>query len=106
MAMVRNGDVADWRLADEKFLASFRLPTAADKCEALAIRNPFPREHRIAFHEQEHIYTVDGTKVPRSVTKLVHEYTTAFDPFEAIDAMQMGARWDEKRHFYTNKAGE
>ena len=52
MATVRNCDVADWRLADEAFLASFRLPTAADKCELLAGRNPFPREHRIAFHEQ------------------------------------------------------
>ena len=106
MTMVRNGDVADWRLTDEAFLASFRLPTAADKCEALASRNPFPREHRIAFHEQEHIYTVDGTKVPRSVTKLVHEFTSVFDPLEAVDAMQKGARWEEKRYLYTKNDGE
>ena len=49
---------------------------------------------------------MDGVKVPRSVTKLVHEFTSAFDPLEAVDAMKKGARWEEKRHLYTNNAGE
>ena len=78
MTIVRHGDVGDWRLADEPFLASFRLPTATDKRETLAIRNPFPPEDRILFNETEHVYTVDGVQVPRSVTRLVHKFCGKF----------------------------
>ena len=99
MTMVRHGTVGDWRLADEPFLASFRLPTAADKCETLASRNAFPREDRITFDENEHIYTVDGVRVPKSVTGLVHESVHGFDPRDAIEAMQKGAYWEVKRQF-------
>ena len=106
MSVVRNGDVGDWRLSDEAFLASFRLPSAADRCEALASRHPFPRECRIIFEEKEHLYFVDGVQVPRSVTKLVHQFVDDFDPFEAIEAMQQGAGWELKRRLYTNTAGE
>ena len=106
MTIVRHGDVGDWRLADEPFLASFRLPTATDKRETLAIRNPFPREDRILFNETEHVYTVDGVQVPRSVTGLVHKFVESFDPRDAIEAMQNGARWEVKRQLYTNDAGE
>ena len=106
MTIVRHGDVGDWRLADEPFLASFRLPTALDKCESLASRNRFPRETRILFNETEHVYTVDGVRVPRSVTGLVHKFVESFDPRDAIEAMQNGAHWEVKRQLYTNDAGE
>ena len=105
MTIVRNGDVGDWRLGDEPFLASFRLPSAADKCESLASRNPFPREGRILFNETQHVYTVDGVRVPRSVTGLVHKFVESFDPRHAIEAMQNGAHWEVKRQSYTNDAG-
>ena len=35
LAPVLNGDVGDWRLSDEEFLAAFHLPGAADKHDKL-----------------------------------------------------------------------
>ena len=71
---IRNGRVADWRLADADFVASFSLPGQADKCDRLRELNPLGRDKRIAFEESRHEYFVDGVKVPRSVTALVHTY--------------------------------
>ena len=44
-----------------------------------------------------HIYTVDGLTVPRSVTSLLHEYSSTFDPALALQAMKSGCEWDTKR---------
>ena len=83
--LVRVGDVADWRLPDEEFVQSFRMADA--RPGALAQLHPFPRESRVTFAEAGHIYTVDGQRVPRSVTSLVHSFADEFDAARIVDAM-------------------
>ena len=78
----------DWRLPDDAFLASFRLPT--DRSDALAQNITMPCERRIAFDEVEHVYAVDGVRVPRSVTGFLREFEQEFDAREAIALMQAG----------------
>ena len=101
---VPHGDVGDWRLSDEEFLKSFRLPCS--RCEALSERNPFPRENRIVFHEGPHTYTVDGLVMPRSVTGLIHHYTTKFDAPSTINQMMARASWALKKNEYLKQNGE
>ena len=103
--LVRNGLVGDWRLGDADFLRSFRLPTAEDKNEALRQRSPIAREERITFDEATHTYTVDGVRVPISVTGLIHQFCEDFDPSSAIE--QMKARdWDIKQENYRKEDGD
>ena len=56
-----------------------------------------PRENRISFEEKTHIYTIDGIQAPRSVTGLLHEYASAFNPILAVSAMKHGREWETKR---------
>jgi len=93
--LVPISDVADWRLPDDEFLKVFRLPEAKGVGK-LAQDFPFP-EDRISFDEVKHEYTVDGEVVPRSVTKLLHGYSSEFDPVSAVRAMKNGANWESKR---------
>ena len=80
-------------------VANFKLPGASERCGELAQKNPLgEREQRIKFYEDEHIYFVDGVRVPRSVTGLVHSYCTgAFRPAEAVASMKASGRWEERR---------
>ena len=65
--------IADWRLPDDEFLASFRLPGPAERCTELQAKNPLgAREGRILLFEAGHFYEIDGVRAPRSVTGLVH----------------------------------
>ena len=83
-----------WQLPDDDFLASWKpLPRVTQLQE----RYPFPRENRIVFREHDHKYFVDGTLVPRSVTGLLHEYSTPFDSARALASMKRGRDWDTKR---------
>ena len=52
--LVFNGEIGDWRLDDDAFVASFTLPNAKDKFDMLALRNPFSRDSRIVFIENTH----------------------------------------------------
>ena len=94
MAIVRHGEVGDWRLPDSAFLESFELPSPALRCEALASKNPMPFEHFITFEEVEHVYTYKGRRVPRSVTKLLHAYSYDFDHVLALAVMKPEKRED------------
>ena len=92
--LVRNGCVGDWRLGDEDFMASFRLPTQAEKRETLMEQHPFPREKRSVFDEAPHTYTVDDTQVgPRSVTGVLHQFVNAFDADVALAEMRARNTW-------------
>ena len=117
--MVPITDCADWRLRDEDhcssacfarphisechtipapaedFVATFKLPQKGSG--RLALLHPMPREDRITFDEASHTYTVDGIKVPRSVTGFLHEYASEFDPALAIQTMKAGKYWGEKK---------
>lgn len=95
---LRHCEVGDWRLSDAEFILAFRLPKGTSESNnALAFRNPMPRENRIRFDEVEHVYTVDGIRVPRSVTALIHNYCAPFDCRSAIAAMKAGKDWEKKR---------
>ena len=83
-----------WQLEDDEFLR--RFPTL-QRIIQLKERHPFPREDRIVFYDHDHSYFVDGLRVHRSVTSLLHEYATAFDPVRALACMKRGAEWDAKR---------
>ena len=103
--LVGSGVRGDWRLSDDEFLASFRLPGVAEKHEALKDANPLPRDARISFNEEKHEYLVDGVKARRSTTGLVHHYSREFDPHVAVRAMKSGARWQEKREAFLTGTG-
>ena len=97
MAVVRNGEVGDWRLPDDEFLATFRLPSRDDG-GPLAVLNPLARDKRIRFDEHSHSYTIDGRVLaPRSVTGLLHEFTSEFNAERALRAMMNGRNWEYKR---------
>jgi len=85
---VRHGDVGDWRLPDDKFLATFHLPSPSMRHDVLAQWHPMPHENLITFDEVEHVYTFRGERVPRSVTGLLHEYTHEFNPEASVAAMR------------------
>ena len=96
---VPNGLCGDWRLPDDDFLASWRLPGVNEKPLALKQQHPMPRESRIEFEEATHAYTIDGNKkAPRSVTGLVHAYEPGeFNAQAVVAQMKRGRRWVEKR---------
>ena len=88
-------EFVDWRLPDDKFLALFRLPSARPR--KLASLHTLPGEDRIEFDEAAHIYRFDGCIVPRSVTGLLHEFTSEFDPYAALAMMRSSPEWEENR---------
>ena len=102
---VPHGDVGDWRLSDEEFLKTFHLPSS--RCDVLKERHPFPREDRIVFDEGPHTYTIDGQFVmPRSVTGLIHKYTSEFNAQLVIAEMQARDSWARKQNDYLRPDGE
>lgn len=104
--VVPNGLVGDWRLPDESFMSSFRLPGPSEKLGVLEARNPLPRDKRIVFEEEQHRYFIDGTtRAPRSVTQLVHQVAQHFDPAAAVSAMKNGRNWARKRQEYLRADG-
>ena len=83
-----------WQLSDDEFLAAWQpLPRVTQ----LQDQQPFPRESRIVFREHDHKHFVDGQLVPRSVTGLLHEYSSPFNPARALASMKRGRDWETKR---------
>lgn len=100
--MIKINDV-DWRLHDADFLKVFRLPhKGAGRLKELYT---FPREDRIIFNEEKHEYTIDGQVAPRSVTKLLHEYASEFDPIRALHAMKNGRDWETQKLEFDEEIG-
>ena len=94
--IVHVDEIADWRKNDDQFLKEFKLPEKKG-IGKLAQDFPFPREDRISFDELRHEYKLDGIVVPRSVTKLLHEFASVFNPTYAVQAMKNGPNWESKR---------
>lgn len=104
--IVPNGQVGDWRLDDDEFLATFRLPGLADKLPTLERQNPLVRDRRIVFEEEHHVYFIDGDRrAPRSVTQLVHHVSNEFDGAAAVVAMRRGRNWAKNRPNYLRADG-
>ena len=88
-------EVGDWRLSDDQFLVSLTLPLARPR--KLASLHTFPGDDRLEFNEATHIYRFDGCIVPRSVTSLLHQFASAFDPYSALAMMRSSPEWEGKR---------
>lgn len=96
--LIRIGEVGDHRLSDSDFLTSFHLPSSIKRgAGKLAALHPFYREDRIHFDEESHTYTFDGELVPRSVTGLLHQYASDFNPQAAVAAMKASHKWESQR---------
>mmetsp|Transcript_18331 Transcript_18331/g.57669 ORF Transcript_18331/g.57669 Transcript_18331/m.57669 type:complete len:334 (+) Transcript_18331:80-1081(+) len=107
---LRNGVVGDWQLDDAAFLESFRLPTSADKVEALALANPLARDGQVELLEEDHHYVVTNpdrsrVRVPASVTGLLSQFHEEFDADAAINLMRKGPSWAAKRRQYLRADG-
>ena len=76
-------------------LLRFKLPQKGTG--QLAALHPMPRESRITFEEEAHVYTIDGKPAPRSVTGLLHEYASHFDASRAVAVMKGSRDWEMKR---------
>ena len=74
----------------EHFDGRYVLP--AHRIKLLEKKHPHPRDDRIVFYEEPHIYTVDDYPVQASVSGLPHEYEREFDPAEGILAMKRSRR--------------
>ena len=83
-----------WQLGDHEFLQAWKL---LPRVTHLQDHRPFPREDRVVFHDHDHSYIVDGHRVRRSVTGILHEFSTPFDPPRAVASMKRGREWDAKR---------
>jgi hypothetical protein len=71
----------------------YELPS--HRVKLLETRNAHPRDARIVFYEEPHIYTVDHFPVQASVSGLAAEFESEFDPEEALQCMKRSRkiRW-------------
>ena len=84
----------------ESFGCDFQLPGHTPRMlEAL---HAHPRDSRIQFIAEGHIYKVDGHPTLGSVTKLVHEFAEEFDADLVIAKMKGGPRWPRPEYTHPN----
>ena len=95
LAMV--SEVNGSRLSDDEVLAPTMLPAASARPRKLANLHTLPSEDRLEFDEATHTYKYDGCIVPRSVTSLVHEFASHFDPYSALAMMRSSLEWEDRR---------
>lgn len=51
-------------------------------------QNAHPRDERCVFHEEPHIYEIDGQPAQCSVSGLIHPFESEFEPSRGISAMK------------------
>ena len=103
--MLSQSLVGDWRLPDDQFLASFRLPREEGRVDPLAALHPLPREACLHLDAEAHVYYFEGRPVPRSVTALVKSYGTAFDPKRVAEDRLAAPSWQARRAEYEVEGG-
>lgn len=74
------------------------------KAESFNPPNAHPRDSRIEFYPEPHIYTIDKIPAP-SVSTIISKFFPEFDPIEAIRKMKNGAGW-APGHKYWGKSDE
>lgn len=62
------------------------------RTKLLEEKNSHPRDKRIIFYEEPHIYTVDGFPVQASVSGLASEFESEFDPEKGIMLMKISKK--------------
>jgi len=65
----------------------------------LAKRNPHPRDDRIKFAAEGHIYTIDGGRGYTSVTTWGGSHFPKFDADSVIDKMMNGKNWAKSDYY-------
>lgn len=71
---------------------------------ALSEKNVHPRDKRISFQEEGHIYTIEGLdEHPISVTTLIHKYFPEFEADKVIDKMMRSAKWAHSKYYGMTK---
>lgn len=72
----------------------------------LSTINKHPRDDNIKFEEEGHQYTIvdNGINItPTSVTTLIHNYFSIFDPDSVIDKMMKSRNWSKSKYFGKTK---
>lgn len=68
--------------------------------QRLATLNKHPRDERIQFQEEGHLYTIDGTREGwTSCTTFVHGFFGTFDADAIIAKMRGSYRWAQSKYF-------
>ena len=75
-------------------------PVQCRNADALARRNPLPANAHHRFEEEGHRYTVHGSRVERSTTRLLSEWFEAFDPVGCTDAWYEGWSTNPNSKYY------
>jgi hypothetical protein len=72
---------------------SFASRPSLPPMEFLAVLNRHPRDVRLRFYENEHVYLLDGRPTLGSVTGLIHQFTQHFDGHTVAIRMVQGVNW-------------
>lgn len=65
----------------------------------LAKKNPHPRDSRIKFQAEGHVYTIDGGRGYTSVTTWGGSHFPKFNADEAIERMMNGKNWTKSKYY-------
>lgn len=66
----------------------YRYELPMHRVKLLEKVNPHPRDDRIVFYEEPHVYTIDGKPAQCSVSGLAAEFESEFDPIKSINGMK------------------
>lgn len=69
----------------------------------LAQKNHHPRDDKIVFKEEGHLYTYDSTCNFTSVTTVIHHFFPKFDADKIIDKMMNSTKWPKSKYFGMSK---
>lgn len=68
--------------------------------QRLAVRNAHPRDARISFEEETHLYTIDGEREGwTSCTGFIHSFFEHFDPDAVIAKMMSSRKWPQSKYY-------
>ena len=68
--------------------------------QRLAVVHKHPRDDRIQFEEETHVYTIDGVRAGwTSCTGFLHNFFGHFDADAVIAKMMKGPKWFESKYF-------
>jgi very-short-patch-repair endonuclease len=98
-------DFDEQELKEEKLVKPTLIGEVDDKKSiAFNLKNKHPRDSRIKFYPEPHIYTIDNTPAP-SASTIIAKFFPEFDPVEAIFKMKNGVAWGPE-HKYWGKSDE
>lgn len=71
----------------------------SEKKQTLKEKNSHPRDERIEFDEEPHVYYIDGKDGYISSTTFIHEFFDGFDATAVISKMRQGKNWENHEHY-------